>query len=373
MSPQPNETMREEVGTASPAMRAVLDAGERAAATAIPILIEGESGVGKEWLARRLHALSPRRDGPFVAVNCGAIPAQLVESILFGHEKGAFTGATEKHAGKFAEAHGGTLFLDEVGELPLDAQVKLLRVLQEGEVEPVGARAPRRVNTRVISATNRRLLDEVEAGRFREDLFYRLGVFPLTVPPLRQRRADIAGLAERFVRGFAAAQGTRPTAIEPEALDWLRTREWPGNIRELENAVFRACVMASGDTLLTADLGVPAEGDRAPALPTVPAPFTAPTPDGAVLLRSPVPPPGGRSPSNATERSAVGGSLAVFARDGELRPLADLEREMIVLALQHYRGRMSEAARRLGIGRSTLYRKLKEYGLSGETDERAAA
>ncbi|MGB7178453.1 MAG: sigma-54 dependent transcriptional regulator, partial [Xanthobacteraceae bacterium] len=177
--------------TKTPSMQAVIRIGEKAAASSIPVLIGGESGVGKELIARAIHGSSERRSKPFVAVNCGAMPENLVESILFGHEKGAFTGATERHTGKFVEASGGTLFLDEVGELPLPAQVKLLRAIQEGEVEPVGARRPARVDVRLISATNRDLIADVKAGRFREDLFYRLHVFPVTVPPLRERPADI--------------------------------------------------------------------------------------------------------------------------------------------------------------------------------------
>ena len=194
---------------AAPRMQAVLRTAEKAAASAIPVLIEGQSGVGKELIARAIHGSGERRAKPFVAVNCGAIPDNLVESILFGHEKGAFTGATERHTGKFVEAHGGTLFLDEVGELPLAAQVKLLRAIQEGEVEPVGARKPVKVDVRLISATNRDLIADVKAGRFREDLFYRLHVFPIAVPPLRERPEDIPELARHFLARFAAEEGKR--------------------------------------------------------------------------------------------------------------------------------------------------------------------
>ena len=195
--------------TRSARMHAVLRTAEKAAASHIPVLIEGESGVGKELIARAIHGTGERRAKPFVAVNCGAIPDNLVESILFGHEKGAFTGATERHIGKFVEADGGTLFLDEIGELPPAAQVKLLRALQEGEVEPVGARKPVKVDVRVISATNRDLIADVKAGRFREDLFYRLHVFPITVPPLRERREDIPELIRHFLARFAAEEGKR--------------------------------------------------------------------------------------------------------------------------------------------------------------------
>ena len=210
-----------DIVTKSPAMQAVLRMAEKAAASTIPVLIAGESGVGKELIARAIHGSGERRAKPFVAVNCGAMPENLVESILFGHEKGSFTGATERHTGKFVEASGGTLLLDEVGELPPAAQVKLLRAIQEGEVEPVGARRPVKVDVRIVSATNRDLIADVKAGRFREDLFYRLHVFPITVPPLRARPADIPALARHFLARFAAEEGKRLRAVTPEALRLL--------------------------------------------------------------------------------------------------------------------------------------------------------
>src|SRR4249920_113034 len=213
--------------TRSENMAAVLRTAQKAAASSIPVLVEGESGVGKELFARAIHGSSERKSKPFVAVNCGAIPDNLVESILFGHEKGAFTGATERHMGKFVEASGGTLFLDEVGELPLAAQVKLLRALQEGTVEAVGARKPVQVDVRVVSATNRDLIADVKQGRFRDDLFYRLHVFPIAVPPLRERRADIPPLARHFLARFAAEEGKRIRTIGPEALGLLGAFHWP--------------------------------------------------------------------------------------------------------------------------------------------------
>src|SRR5712672_2987834 len=233
--------------TRSETMAAVLRIAQKAAASSIPVLIEGESGVGKELFARAIHGSSERKAKPFVAVNCGAIPDNLVESILFGHEKGAFTGATERHLGKFVEASGGTLFLDEIGELPPAAQVKLLRAVQEGEVETVGARKPTKVDVRLISATNRNLGHDVKQGRFREDLFYRLHVFPITVPPLRERPEDIADLVRHFLIRFAAEEGKRIRAVTGEALSLLNAHPWPGNVRQLENAVFRAVVLADGD------------------------------------------------------------------------------------------------------------------------------
>src|SRR5229473_7029848 len=236
-----------DIVTRSPRMHAVLRTAEKAAASAIPVLIEGQSGVGKELIARAIHGSGERRTKPFIAVNCGAIPDNLVESLLFGHEKGAFTGATERHVGKFVEASGGTLFLDEVGELPLAAQVKLLRAIQEGEVEPVGARKPVKVDVRLVSATNRNLIADVKAARFREDLFYRLHVFPITVPALAERPEDIPELTRHFLIRFAAEEGKRIARISGEALALLSNHRWPGNVRQLENAVFRAVVLAEGD------------------------------------------------------------------------------------------------------------------------------
>src|SRR6187200_3139081 len=235
--------------TRSEAMAGVLRTAQKAANSSIPVLIEGESGVGKELFARAIHGSDERRAKSFVAVNCGAIPDNLVESILFGHEKGAFTGATERHTGKFIEASGGTLFLDEVGELPMTAQVKLLRAIQEGEVEPVGARKSVKVDVRLISATNRDLTADVKAGRFREDLFYRLHVFPISVPPLRNRSEDIPDLVRHFLARIGAEEGKRIRAISAEALTMLSSHRWPGNVRQLENAVFRAVVLAEGDTI----------------------------------------------------------------------------------------------------------------------------
>ncbi len=235
--------------TKSAGMLAVLRIAEKAAASTIPVLVSGESGVGKELIARAIHGSGERRAKPFVAVNCGAMPENLVELILFGHEKGSFTGATERHTGKFVEASGGTLFLDEIGELPAAAQVKLLRAIQEGEVEPVGARKPVKVDVRLISATNRDLIADVKAGRFREDLFYRLHVFPIAVPPLRERPADIPALARHFLARFAAEEGKRIRVLTPEALRLLAAFQWPGNIRQLENAVFRAVVLAETDAV----------------------------------------------------------------------------------------------------------------------------
>ena len=217
------------------------------------MLIEGESGVGKELIARAIQGESERAGKPFVTVNCGAIPENLVESILFGHEKGSFTGAIDKRIGKFQEADGGTLFLDEVGELPLDAQVKLLRALQEGEIDPVGAKKPVKVNFRLISATNRDMIQLVKDGKFREDLYYRLNVFPIWVPPLRERLDDVPELAHHFLARFAAEEGKRVAGLTDDAMRLLTSYTWPGNVRQLENAVFRAVVLADGPELTVAE------------------------------------------------------------------------------------------------------------------------
>jgi len=338
-----------DIVTRSDAMAGVLRTAQKAAGSSIPVLIEGESGVGKELFARAIHGSGERKAKPFVAVNCGAIPDNLVESILFGHEKGAFTGATERHMGKFVEAHGGTLFLDEVGELPLTAQVKLLRALQEGTVEAVGGRKPVKVDVRIISATNRKLLDLVKAGQFREDLFYRLHVLPLTIPPLRQRREDIPHLLRHFLARFCAEENRPITAISGEAMAHLAQLDWPGNIRQLENAVYRAVVMSEGDQLSWSDFPQTAAHAPAPAEPVEPlviAPSTAP----AMISGNEIP---------IVPLPAVG-LLPMLTSGGDVRPLEELETEIIRFAISHYRGQMSEVARRLKIGRSTLYRKLDE-------------
>jgi DNA-binding NtrC family response regulator len=371
--------------TRSPRMQAVLRTAEKAAASTIPVLVEGQSGVGKELIARAIHGTGERRAKPFVAVNCGAIPDNLVESILFGHEKGAFTGATERHTGKFIEASGGTLFLDEVGELPLAAQVKLLRAIQEGEVEPVGAKKPVKVDVRLISATNRDLIADVKAGRFREDLFYRLHVFPIAVPALAERPEDVPELTRHFLARFAAEEGKRTQRVSPEALALLSAYRWPGNVRQLENAVFRAVVLAEGDTVGRDEFpqiavqvaGFAAVASVAPELP-VTAPESVPLAsetDIAVAAPSVAPSvapniaPPGMTPAAAP---APIGALALLDGSGDVRPLDDIEAEVIRFAITHYRGQMSEVARRLRIGRSTLYRKLDSLGLDDASGSESA-
>jgi DNA-binding NtrC family response regulator len=353
--------------TRSTRMQTVLRTAEKAATSTIPVLLEGESGVGKELIARAIHGSGERRAKPFVAVNCGAIPDNLVESLLFGHEKGAFTGATEKHSGKFTEASGGTLFLDEIGELPAAAQVKLLRAIQEGEVEPVGSRKPIKVDVRIISATNRDLIADVKNGRFREDLFYRLHVFPITIPPLRERPEDIPELVRHFVTRFAAEEGKRISRISAEVLSLLASYRWPGNVRQLENAIFRAVVLAEGAEI---DFH---EFPQITAQARSPSPLPVPPIQDALEITS----VGDSTPLEhiATERLApaaperLSSSLPLLTETGDIRPLEDLETEVIRFAIAHYRGQMSEVARRLQIGRSTLYRKLDTLGLQPDVAE----
>jgi DNA-binding NtrC family response regulator len=361
--------------TKSATMHAVLRMAEKAAASTIAVLISGESGVGKELIARAIHGSGERRSKPFIAVNCGAMPENLVESILFGHEKGSFTGATERHTGKFVEASGGSLFLDEVGELPAAAQVKLLRAIQEGEVEPVGARKSVKVDVRIVSATNRDLIADVKAGRFREDLFYRLHVFPITVPPLRERAADIPALVRHFLARFAAEEGKRIGVVTPEALRVLSAFHWQGNIRQLENAVFRAVVLAESDSIgldefpqIAAQLGdkIAAAAAEAPHADLASA---APIETAEDLEPGLVPSAFAGAASAPLAPRSPGDALPLLDAEGELRPLEEVEAELIRYAVTHYRGQMSEVARRLKIGRSTLYRKLEALGLHSERAE----
>ena len=320
----------DEVVGSAPKFRAALAIAAKAARARVSILIEGESGVGKAVVAEAIHAASPRAKRPLVVINCGAIPANLIESELFGHERSAFPGAFTRQVGKLFDAEGGTLFLDEIGHLPNDAQVKLLHFLQSGEVQPLGARHPREVDVRIIAATNGTLLDEVAAGKFREDLYYRLAVVQVTIPPLRERRGDVPGLARHLLARIARQPGLRDLGMTDEAMALLASYPWPGNVRQLQNVLFRAAVLCEGDALTAGDF------------PHIAAQSVA------------TPQPG--EPSGA--------GVALFQPDGNLRALDAIEADVIRLAIGHYRGRMTEVARRLGIGRSTLYRKLTELGIS---------
>ena len=368
----------DDIVAVSPAMARVMELAKRASQSDIPVVLEGESGVGKEMVARAIQAGSDRVHKPFVTVNCGAIPNNLVESILFGHEKGAFTGATEKHAGKFAEADGGTLFLDEIGDLPLEVQVKLLRAIQHGEIETVGARRTQKVDVRLISATNKDLIAAVKNGEFREDLYYRLNVFPITIPALRRRKEDIPVLSRTFSERFAAGQKLETVPeITPAAMALLTAFDWPGNIRQLENSIFRAVVLTEGNNLDVGDFPqiaaqipgyISSDGEsiftgnrdvlQVPSMSVNHMPLVFPdfAGTGADEMRH-------HEPRPVVVHTVPDGSLAAVGPDGEVRTIAVVEEELIRFALRFYRGQMSEVARRLGIGRSTLYRKLKDYGI----------
>lgn len=301
--------------------------GQKAAASDIPVLITGETGTGKEIFARAIHGESTRAGQAFIAVNCGAIPAQLVESTLFGHEKGAFTGATEKVIGKFREADGGTIFLDEVGELPLDTQVKLLRVLQQKEVEPVGAGKPVSVNVRIISATNRDLQKEVETGNFREDLYFRLNVLQLAVPPLRERSQDIPHLIRHFIERHSVAYNKSYKEIDKEAENILITHPWPGNVRQLENTINRALVISDGEKLRVQDFSELLEGK------------TASLSDNLLTRKKP--------------------SIDLLDANGHFKTAEDIEQEAMIITLNHFDQNITAAAKALGMAKSTFYRKVK--------------
>ncbi len=342
----------------SPAIEQALNLGKRAAASTIPVLIEGESGTGKEILARAIHGAGDRAGKQLVTVNCGALPENLAESILFGHEKGSFTGATASHIGKFKEADGGTLFLDEVGELSPEIQVKLLRAIQEGEIDPVGGKKTVKTDFRLISATNRDMIDLVTSGTFREDLFYRLNVFPIRLPALKRRKEDIAALAQHFTAKLCLEQGRRTiNGIRASAMTMLTAYDWPGNIRQLENTIFRAVILCDGDELTIGDFPQIAQstGTDIPASDMI----------------------------NDTERQNIGLAPAIAPQDmsnvlpaigagGALRSLDDMEADMIRFAITHHGGRLTRVAKSLGIGRSTLYRKLKEYGIGEDGIANAA-
>ena len=300
----------------SPAMVRIMDMARRVAQVDSTVLITGESGVGKERLARFIHTESARAGGPFVAINCGAVPENLLESELFGHMRGSFTGATQDRIGLFESANGGTLLLDEIGDVPPSMQVKLLRALQERQIRRVGENRTRPVDARVLAATHRNLVDEIHGARFREDLYYRLRVVEILVPPLRERREDILPLARLFLTGIAARTGSRVTGFTPAAAQQLLRHLWPGNVRELENAVERAVVLARRQRIEIDDL----------------------------------PPEVGL---------AVPTALAV----GDVKPLAEVERDYIGAVLRAVGGNRTQAAAKLGIGPATLYRKLKQYSL----------
>jgi len=320
-----------EIVGSSKAIRQVIELVEKVAPTPARVLITGENGTGKELVARAIHALSPRASGPFIEVNCAAIPTELIESELFGHVKGSFTGAFADRAGKFELADGGTLFLDEVGDMSLSAQAKVLRALQEGVISRVGSGKVLPVDVRVVAATNKRLEDEIREGRFREDLLYRLNVVPIDVPPLRERRGDIPQLAQHFSAELMKRGGLAAREIEPAAVQRLAAHDWPGNIRELRNAVERLLILASGDTVTESDVErLVGRGD------------------------------GGRG-------TGAGTADADWLRSGTFEEFKQAaERAFLLGKLQEHDWNVSETARTLQMPRSNLYKKIERYGLGRE-------
>ena len=326
----------------SPAMQHIFRAIGRLAPTDLTVMIEGESGSGKELVARALHDFGQRRTGPFVAVNVAAIPRELVESELFGHERGAFTGAHQRRDGRFAQAQGGTLFLDEIGDMPADAQTRLLRVLQEGVFSPLGSRQAIRTDTRIIAATHRNLVDAIQHGRFREDLFYRLNVVPIRVPPLRERRGDIALLLRHFLLD-AVQSGLPSRTFSSEAIDALEGHDWPGNVRELENLVRRLVALCPNETIDAGDVLT----ELAHAAPARDRPGESLTQSIEAHLRS-----------YFDQHSDVLPAPGLYDR-----MLHELERPLLALTLDATGGNQVRASEVLGINRNTLRKKLRELGI----------
>ena len=322
----------------SEAIKELLGVIAQAAPSNGRVLITGENGTGKELVARGIHQQSLRSGGPFVEVNCAAIPEELIESELFGHAKGSFTGATASRKGKFEIADGGTLFLDEIGDMTLKTQAKVLRALQEQKIEPVGGAAGVNVDVRVIAATNKNLEDEIRKGTFREDLYFRLNVIPIHVIPLRERRSDIPLLVRHFSREYAAEYGRHVKDYAPAAMEMLSAHDWPGNVRELRNMIERLVIMAKGDLVEVSDLGVL----RSPLLP-----------DAAPLPEAP--------PRTPAEPASSNGALTDFESLAVARE--DFERRYIAKKHEACKGNMSRTAEALGVERSYLYKKMKALGL----------
>ena len=316
---------KHEIVWASAVMREVMTQVEHVAASETRVCIRGETGTGKELIARTLHEKSPRHAGPFISLNCAAIPAELMESELFGHEKGSFTGAAARHVGKFEQAHRGTLFLDEIGDMPLGMQAKLLRVLEEGEIERVGGDRPFAVDVRVVVATHRNLEEQVRQGTFREDLYHRVFVFPIVLPPLRERREDIRVLAEHFVRQLDEQNHWKLKTLSPGAIDALERYAWPGNVRELRNVIERVLLLASGDTV-----------------------------EAAIIERA--------LPQGAGAMGAAG-SGAADATGGLAQRVEAFERETLLAELKRNHHHMTNTAKALGLERSHLYKKCQQLGI----------
>jgi DNA-binding NtrC family response regulator len=349
------EDYRETIIGKSAAMQEVFKMIGRVSRVDAPVLITGESGCGKEIVASSIHKHSLRASRPYVAINCAAIPADLLESELFGHEKGAFTGATAQRIGRFEQCDGGTLFLDEIGDMPLAVQSKILRVLQEGEFSRVGGNQTLRSDARIIAATNKDLETEVSRQRFREDLFYRLNVVRIHIPPLRQRREDIPLLVDFFLQRIADQRRTERIRITDEALRLLLEHDWPGNVRELENTVQRACVLATGKVLLPKDfpIGRPAFPDEDEE--------AGPDAEGA---ETSAPSPSAPSDVALDLQAAVDILLDAAAANETLQLLPWLEREMTLHAMRRVGGNQVRAAKLLGITRGTLRKRLERYGIA---------
>ena len=322
---------------ASPAMKSLMAEVERVAASETRVCIRGETGTGKELVARTLHEKSARRTGPFVTLNCAAVPAELMESELFGHEKGSFTGAASRHIGKFEQAHRGTLFLDEIGDMPAPMQAKLLRVLEEGEIERVGGDRPIPVDVRVVVATHRNLEEQVRRGAFRQDLYHRIFVFPIVLPPLRERVEDIAVLAEHFARQVAEQNAWKPKKFSAEAIEQLSRYAWPGNVRELRNVVERVLLLAAGDEIDAASVRM--------ALPQ--AESTA----------------GAGGDSGAVSGGGFGAALASTSGGPLVQRVEAFERETILAELKRHHHHMTNTAKALGLERSHLYKKCQHLGI----------
>jgi two-component system, NtrC family, nitrogen regulation response regulator NtrX len=330
---QENQQLRRQLGSGGlvftgEKMRRLMTQVERVAASESRVCILGETGTGKELIAHTIHEKSNRRDAPYVTLNCAAVPAELIESELFGHEKGSFTGAASRHVGKFEQAHGGTLFLDEIGDMPVAMQAKLLRVLEQGEVERIGSDKPVKVNVRVVVATHRNLEEQVKQGAFRQDLFHRIYVFPLALPPLRERPEDIPALVQHFSAMIAGQNGWKEVTFSPEAMQMLLAQPWPGNIRELRNVVERLLLFVEGDTVTAATVQT--------ALPGQASPLSA----------------------TASAGSAVGlGSGALADR------VEQFERQVILDEIKRQNHHITNAAKALGLERSHLYKKCQQLGI----------
>jgi two-component system, NtrC family, nitrogen regulation response regulator NtrX len=339
-----------EIVGGSPALRSVLEAVKRASPTNATVMLLGESGVGKELVARTIHRNSPRAGQRFIQVNCAAIPEELIESELFGHEKGSFTGATEKQTGKFEQADRGTIFLDEIGDMSPKTQAKVLRVLQEQEVERLGSARTIKVDVRVIAATNKNLEEAIQRGEFREDLYFRLNVIPITVPPLRERREDIPLLVQHFARRTSEEHNIKPKRFDPRAIDALQRYRWRGNIRELRNTIERVLIMAPGDVVRVEDLPPDVKSDASGQARSAIAEAVPPAASSAV--------DGGSAPA-----------VAAAAPAGTLREFKDAaERAYLVQKLRENNWNISKTAEVIDTPRSNLYKKLEQYGIKQEID-----